>query len=218
LPRKKRADVAMKILGERSQRSDVDVVLDRMEKESKKLKDTRDLGSADLKKEAKKYGAALDKVIGLMTQAPAALRPPPGMGYSVEELAERNKRGKPPVDKPENPILVGVFCSDDELLRQLRVRRQYCQFVGSSKLSQKQQKEAADDKRVTAWGALDLCKMYGIKPSKTKNGTFCRLAAALYGHSSANLLPHCQYVLKKREAWQNAADEVREAWQKKFGK
>jgi hypothetical protein len=106
-----------------------------------------------------------------------------------------------------------VFPSDDELLRHLRVLRWQCQFYESSK-----QKAAADDKRVAAWGALYLCEMHSIRPTKTKNGRFCRLAAALYGRPSANFLPHCQYVLKKREAWQKIADEVREAWQKRLSK
>jgi hypothetical protein len=86
LPREKRADAAMKILGERYQRSDVDVVLDRMEKESEKLKDIRFVGSARLKAFAKRYGAALDKVIELLKEAPAELRTAPGMAYSVAEL------------------------------------------------------------------------------------------------------------------------------------
>ena len=104
-----------------------------------------------------------------------------------------------------------MFPSHDELLRHLRVIRQCCQFYESSKLSQKQQKAAADEKRIAAWGALNLCEVQGIRPTKTKNGRFCRLAAALYGHPSANFLPHCQWVLKKREARQKIADEVRES-------
>ena len=73
LPRELRPDAAMKILGERGQRSDVELVLDRMEKESEKWKDIRSLESGSLKTSAKKYGAALDKVIDLMEEAPAAL-------------------------------------------------------------------------------------------------------------------------------------------------
>lgn len=247
LPREQRADAAMKILGERGQRSDVEAVLDRMEKESEKWKGIRSLDSGSLKTSAKKYGGALDKVIDQMEGAPAALRMPLGMGYSVVELRDRHgsgakkkKQGRPLVDKPGNPILEGEFPSHDELLRHLRVIRQYCQFYESSKLSQKQQKAAADEKRIAAWGALNLCEVQGIRPTKTKNGRFCRLAAALYGHPSANFLPHCQWVLKKREArqkiadevreslakipaevreaWPKAADEVREAWQKSLPK
>jgi hypothetical protein len=216
LPPERRIDEAIKILGQGVQRSEVKVVLDRMAKESENWKTIRFLESGRPKAYAKHYGAALDKVIARMEKAPAALRTPLGMGYIVPELGI----GTEVVDKRGNRILVGeVFPSDDELLRQLRVRRWYCQSWESSKLSQKQQKGAADDKRVAAWGALDLCNEHGIRPAKTKNGRFCRLAAALYGHPSANFLPHCQYVLKKREASQKIADEVREAWQKKgFGK
>ena len=145
LPLELRVDAAMKILGERGQRSDVEVVLDRMAKESEKLEEIRFLGSGSLKTSAKEYGAALDKVIDLMKKAPAALRTPLGMGYSVAELhrhgsgAKKKKQGRPLVDEPGNPILEGVFPSHDELLRHLRVIRQYCQFYESSKLSQKHQ-------------------------------------------------------------------------------
>jgi len=207
LPPERRVDEAMKILGEGAQRPEVEVVLDSVAKASEKWKAIRFLESGRLKTSAKHLCAALDKVIALMEEAPAALRTPLGMGYSVPELGI----GTEVVDKRGNPIPVGeVFPSHDELLRHLRALRWHCQFWASSKLSQKQQKGAADDKRMAAWGALILCKEHGIRPTKTKNGRFCRLAAALYGHPSANFLPHCQGVLKKREARQKAADEVRE--------
>jgi len=93
LPRELRADAAMKILGERGQRSDVEAVLDRMEKESEKWKGIRSLDSGSLKTSAKKYGGALDKVIDQMEGAPAALRMPLGMGYSVVELRDRHGSG-----------------------------------------------------------------------------------------------------------------------------
>jgi len=209
LPRELRPDAAMKILGERGQRSDVELVLDRMEKESEKWKDIRSLESGSLKTSAKKYGAALDKVIDLMEEAPAALRTPLGMGYIVPELGIGT--GEPLVDKRGNLMLEGeVFPSMDELLRHLRVVRRHCRSYESSKVSQKQKKAAADDKRLAAWEALVLCEKHGIRPTKTKNGRFCRLAAALYGTTSANFLPHCQWVLKKREARQKIADEMRE--------
>src|SRR5262249_16308333 len=86
LPRELRPDAGRKIRGERGKRSDVEVVLDRMEKESEKWKENRSLESGSLKTSAKKYGAALDKVIDLMEKAPAALRTPLGMGYIVPEL------------------------------------------------------------------------------------------------------------------------------------
>jgi hypothetical protein len=217
LPRERRADAAMKILGERGQRSDVELVLDRMEKESEKRKNIRFLDSGRLKSFAKRYGAALDKVIALMEKAPAALRTPLGMGYIVPELGIGT--GKPLVDKRGNLMLEGeVFPSMDELLEHLRVIRRHCRFYESSKLSQKKQKAAADDKRLAARGALVLCEKHGIRPTKTKNGRFCRLAAALYGTTSANFLPHCQWVLKEREASQKGADELRQASQKRLGK
>src|SRR5262249_20414621 len=108
-------------------------------------------------------------------------------------------------------ILEGEFPSHDELLRHLRVISQYCQFYESSKLSHKQQKAAADDKRIAAWGALNLCEVQGIRPTKTKNGRICRLAAALYVHPNATLLRHRKWVRKKRESCQKIAEEVRES-------
>jgi hypothetical protein len=221
LPRELRVNEVMKILGQGVQRSEVELVLDRMAKESEKWKTIRFLDSGRLKAFAKRYGAALGNVIALMEKAPAELCMPPGLGYIVPELGivPRLGIGTEVVDKRGNPIPVGeVFLPNDVLLRQLRVLRLYCQSWESSKLSQKQQKGAADDKRVAAWGALDLCEKHGIRPTKTKNGRICRLAAALYGHPTANFLPHCQWVLKKREASQKLADEVREARQKSLPK
>jgi hypothetical protein len=210
LPRERRVEEAMEILGKGVlQRSDVELVLDRMEKESEKWRDIRSLESGSLKTSAKKRGAALDKVIDLMEEAPAALRTPLGIGYIGPELGI----GEPLVDKRGNLMFEGeVFPSMNELLRHLRVVRRHYRSYESSKVSQKQKKAAADDKRVAAWGALKLCEMHGIRPTKTKNGRFCRLAAALYGHPSANFLPHCQGVLKEREARQKIADEVRDGW------
>jgi hypothetical protein len=70
-PRERRVEEAMEILGKGVlQRSDVEVVLDRMAKEAEKLKDNRFLESGRLKAFAKQYGAALRKVIALMEKAP----------------------------------------------------------------------------------------------------------------------------------------------------
>jgi hypothetical protein len=211
-PRKSRVDAATEILGE-DQRSDVEVVLNRMDEKSEGRKDIRFLDSRRLKSFAKLYGAALDKVIALMERAPAALRTPLGMGYIVPELGIGT--GKRLFDKRGNLMLEGeVFPSMDELLWHLRVVRRHCRYYESSKVSQKQQKATADDKRLAAWGALVLCEKHGIRPTQTKDGRFCRLAAALYGTPRVNFLPHCQSVLKKREAWQKAANDVREQLEK----
>jgi len=195
LPPERRVKEVMKILGEGVQRSKVEVVLDRMEKESEKWKGIRSIQSVDLKTFAKGYGRALDRVIELTQETPPDFAP-----LMLPYVAHPERK----------PIEYEVF-DYERFLRDLSVLRWFCQFWEISKLSQKGQKAAADDKRVAALGALNLCEVHGIKPTKTKNGRFCRLAAALYGHPSANFLPHCQWVLKKREAWQKIADEVRES-------
>ena len=199
VPRKSRVDAATEILGE-DQRSDVEVVLDRMDKESEWWKDTRSIASGRLKTFAKRYGAALDRVIKLTKETPRDFAPLM-LPYAAH---------------PERTPIEGEVFDHERLLRHLSPLRWFCQVWENSKLSQKQRKAAADDKRVAAWGALALCEKHGIRPTKTKNGKFCCLAAALYGDPTANFLPHCQWVLKERDALKKAVDELHQAWKKSF--
>jgi hypothetical protein len=50
-------------------------------------------------------------------------------------------------------------------------------------------------KRWAAEAALHLCDEFEIEPTKTRNGSFCRLAAVLYGNKGYDLQKHCIAVL-----------------------
>ena len=60
-------------------------------------------------------------------------------------------------------------------------------------------KPDAYEKRMAAEAGLRLCERFDVKPTTTKRGTFCRLAAVLYGDERADLQHHCREVLKRRK-------------------
>jgi hypothetical protein len=181
-PRERRVDAAIEILGKGVQRSDVEVVLDRMAKEAEELKAIRSsFESGRLKAFAKQYGAALGKVIALMEKAPPTFRTLPGLGYRVAELGigtevvRRNKQGEP-INKRKKPIFAGeVFPSNDKLLRHLRLLLWICQ-QWNRKLKPKPN---ADDRRLAVRAALILGEAHGMRlvtTKGTKGGNFanCR--------------------------------------------
>jgi hypothetical protein len=53
----------------------------------------------------------------------------------------------------------------------------------------------AEAKRVAAEAALHLCDEFAIKPTTTKDGAFCALAAVIWGDETADLQKHCIEVL-----------------------
>jgi hypothetical protein len=53
----------------------------------------------------------------------------------------------------------------------------------------------AEAKRVAAEAALHLCDEFAIKPTTTKDGAFCGLAAVMWGDETADLQKHCIEVL-----------------------
>jgi hypothetical protein len=53
----------------------------------------------------------------------------------------------------------------------------------------------AKEKRVAAEAALHLCDEFAIKPTTTKDGAFCALAAVMWGDETADLQKHCIEVL-----------------------
>lgn len=53
----------------------------------------------------------------------------------------------------------------------------------------------AYEKRLAAEAALRLCERYGVGPTTTARGQFCRLAALLYGDERAGLQHHCREAL-----------------------
>ena len=56
-------------------------------------------------------------------------------------------------------------------------------------------KPSAMDNQLAAEAAVHLCDEFGIEPSTTKAGPYCRLAAVLYGDGQADLQKQCQRVL-----------------------
>jgi hypothetical protein len=56
-------------------------------------------------------------------------------------------------------------------------------------------KPSAIDKQLAAEAAVHLCDEFGIEPSTTKAGPYCRLTAVLYGDEQADLQKQCQRVL-----------------------
>ena len=57
-------------------------------------------------------------------------------------------------------------------------------------------KPSANDKLLAAEAAVHLCDEFGVKLSATRTGTYCRLAAVLYGDKQADLQKHCLRVLR----------------------
>jgi len=53
----------------------------------------------------------------------------------------------------------------------------------------------AEAKRVAAEAALHLCDEFAIKPTTTKDGAFCALAAVIWGDETADLQKHCIEVI-----------------------
>lgn len=81
------------------------------------------------------------------------------------------------------------FSTDlSQLLRQFEERRNWKVVVRGLQ-------PIAREKRNAAEAALHLCSEFGIEPTITRTGTFCRLAAVLYGDKRADLQKHCIAVL-----------------------
>jgi len=58
-------------------------------------------------------------------------------------------------------------------------------------------KPDAFEKRLAAEAAPRLCERFGVKPTTTKDGQFCRLAALLYGDERADVQHHCREARKR---------------------
>lgn len=82
-----------------------------------------------------------------------------------------------------------------EFMEQLRFRIAICDIWEKGKSAPKPN---ADDKRLATSMALRLLKKE--TPTTTKTGTFCRLAAVLYGDESADLQHHCRMVLRSKDS------------------
>jgi len=52
-------------------------------------------------------------------------------------------------------------------------------------------------KRLAADNALYLCERFGVKTTPARTGTFCRVAAALFGNPDVDLQYHCVKAIAK---------------------
>ncbi len=71
-----------------------------------------------------------------------------------------------------------------QLLRQFEERRNWKVVVRGLQPIARRKRNAAE-------AALHLCDEFEIEPTITRTGTFCRLAAVLYGDKRADLQKHC---------------------------
>jgi hypothetical protein len=82
-------------------------------------------------------------------------------------------------------------------LEKLRADVEHCVPVCEAVLKRpaRKPKPSAIDKQLAAEAAVHLCDEFGIVPSTTKTGPYCRLAAVLYGDERTDLQKQCQKVL-----------------------
>jgi hypothetical protein len=173
-------DAAVKIIGGRARRADIEVIVDRMVRQCERSKRTRSRESKSQKLFARQYGAALRKLITMTKKAPTDFRVWPLLHVSAPQLG---------IDKE-------VF-DHAHLLRHLELLSAICESWEKSKLGKP--KPSADDKRLAAEAALHLLKIHDVSATTSKTGAFCKLAAVLYGDKRADLQHHCRAVLKRAE-------------------
>jgi hypothetical protein len=171
-------DAAVKIIGGRARRADIEVIVDRMIRQCERSKRTRSRESKSQKQFAKQYGAALRKLITMTKKAPTDFRAWPFFQVSAPQIG---------IEKE-------VF-DHAHLLRHLELLSAICESWEKSKLGKP--KPFADDKRLAAEAALHLLNIHDQSPTTSKTGAFCKLAAVLHGDRRANLQHHCRAVLKR---------------------
>lgn len=162
----------------RAQRADVETIVDYMNMRCERATRMRSRESKHQKQFAKQYGAALRKVIAMTKSTSTDFRPWPGMQYTIGELGIHKE----------------VF-DHEHFLHHLRLLDWICESWEKSKLGKP--KPSADEKQLAAKAALHLLKKHAIKPTTTKRGIFCRLAAVLYGDNCADLQHHCRLALSR---------------------
>jgi hypothetical protein len=74
--------------------------------------------------------------------------------------------------------------------------RAHCEAFAKKQLDPP--KRSAEVKRLAAAEAARLLERHGLPVTVSKNGTFCRLAASLYGDEHSNLFHSCLVVKKDR--------------------
>ncbi len=175
---------AVKIIGKDNvRRADIEAIVDQVDKQCERSKHTRQWqGSTKQKLFAKQFGAALRKIINMAKIAPGELFLPTGLGVAVNvaELGINNET----FDR-------------EHFLRHLELLRWICQNYEKSKLGKP--KPNADEKRLAVRAGLYLIEKHGIKPTTTKTGKLCKLAAVLYGDPRADLQHQCRELLNQRK-------------------
>jgi hypothetical protein len=178
LTRNQIVDAAVKIIGEaRARRNDVQAIVDRMIKACERSERVRSRETKKQKKFAKQYCAALRKVIAMTRRAHTDFRALPLVKISAPQLNIDNE-----------------MFDHDHLLRHLELLHAISESWEKSKLGIP--KPDAYQKRLAAGAALHLIRMHDIDPTTTKAGTFCKLAAVLYGDKTADLQRHCRQALR----------------------
>jgi hypothetical protein len=178
LTRRQILDAAAKMIGEhRAHRADIEATVDKLNKMRERSKRTRSRESKGQKQFAKQYGATLRKLIAMTKKASTDFRVPP-LTISAPELSIDNE----------------VF-NHEHLLRHLKLLNRISDGWEKSKLGRP--KPNSDEKHFAAEAALHLLKIHCIRPTTTKKGAFCKLAAVLYGDKTADLQYHCRAVLSR---------------------
>jgi hypothetical protein len=184
LTREQRVQEAVKVIGkDGAHRADIEAIVDQVDKQCERSKRTRQWqGSTKQKLFAKRFGAALRKVVNMVRIAPSELFLPTGLGVAVNvaELGIDNE----------------VF-DREHFLRHLELLKWICGKYEKSKLGKP--KPNADEKRLTVRAALYLIEKHDIKPTTTKTGKLCKLAAVLYGDPHADLQHQCRELLDQRK-------------------
>jgi hypothetical protein len=73
-----------------------------------------------------------------------------------------------------------------------------CEAIASGKRRPNENTEIGASERMAASLAYALMRKYGRPVSTTKRGPFERLAAALWGHATANFHHHCRAVVSAK--------------------
>jgi hypothetical protein len=137
----------------------------------------RELGQH--KRFAQQYAAALRKVLTLARNAPAGLRIPKWLVVSLDGT----------------PVSNELF-DETQFQRLVEARIAICK-TWDKKLPK--HKPDAHERRLAAKAASSLCRRHGVTLTTTRSGTFCQLAAALYGDLTADLQYHCREIARGKK-------------------
>jgi hypothetical protein len=186
LSREERIKGALKILGAKAQRSDIEPIIDRIMPTlfEKWMSERSKLNFRGKKAFAKQYARALRKIIGLTEKAPPGFLP----GFVPPEPVWLT-----------SPSL-GIYQQElnvQETLRNLKLLLSGVCGAWDEKNLKRGPKAAATPMRAAAVAASILCTHFQIKIKATRNGKACRLAAVLYGEPGADFRAHIKWTRKR---------------------